>query len=268
MYFLRLNKSYSISRFGYAVTFFLITFSSNVFGQTPGLIYKPAGTGAIVLDPNADGYTSSSVVGFLTDDEIESEIQYTPLPVMGGGEPDSDLGPGPNCGFTDLVKSSDNETIYTYSDGTNLLFRFRIGGSAENSKGYSILVDTDQLFGTTGPNADPNAVDGNPGFEIEIVLMTNFGVGLFNIDGTTTPTEIGTATIDRPYSDFAQKSIALTTICGDPDYFYDFYIPFSDITAAFPSITGSTPLRMIGSTVMNPHPAMGNNAVSDLGGID
>ncbi|MDH5599156.1 MAG: hypothetical protein OEY34_08525, partial [Cyclobacteriaceae bacterium] len=82
------------------------------------------------------------------------------------------------------------------------------------------------------------------------------------------PVEMGTATIDRPYDDFAQKSIALSTICGDPDYFYDFYIPFSDITAYFPSINSSTPLRFLGLTVINPHPAIGNNGISDLGGID
>ncbi|MGW9684420.1 T9SS type B sorting domain-containing protein [Flagellimonas sp. 2504JD1-5] len=220
------------------------------------------------MDPNLDGYTSSSSLGFQSNDELESEIPFIALPIIGDSEPDSDLASGPSCGFTDLVKSDNNNTVYTYLDGgNNLMFRFRLGGTANNSKGYSILIDTDQSFGSSGPNADPNYTVGNPGFEIEIVLMTNFGVGLFNIDGTTSASEIGDARTDRPYSDFAQKSIAFSEICGEDDYFYDFFIPFSDITTAFPGITTSTPLRMVGNTVIRPKEAMGGS-ISDIGGID
>ncbi|WP_421930567.1 Ig-like domain-containing protein [Marivirga tractuosa] len=235
---------------------------NSVQAQTPGLIYKPAGAGQVVLDPNGDGYSSATNFGFSSNDQDESEIPYVPLPIV-NPEPDSDLGPGPDCGFTDLVRSPGNETIYTYSNGTNLFFRFRLGGTAPNSKGYSILVDTDEKFGFTGPNADPNAVQGNPGFEIEIILRTNFGVGIYDVDGTTSGTEIGSATGDRPYDDFAQKSIALTEICGDPDYFYDFYIPYVDLP-----YNSTTKVRMVGNTVINPNPALGNNGISDLGGID
>ncbi|MFQ3212517.1 MAG: hypothetical protein ACI9C9_000036, partial [Marivirga sp.] len=253
--------------------FLVLTFLGGFFGfsiqsmaQTPGLIYKPAVGGALVLDPNGDGYTSVDQNGFIADDELESEIPFVPLPVFGGGEPDSDLGPGPSCGFTDFVKSADNETLYTYSDGVNLYFRFRLGGTAPNSKGYSILVDTDQKFGGTGANADPNFLAGNPGFEVEIVLRTNFGVGVYDVDGLASGTEIGSATVDRPYDDYAQKSIALTTICGDPDYFYDFYVSYADLAAV--GITSATAVRFIGNTVINPKAALGNNGISDLGGID
>lgn len=61
------------------------------------------------------------------------------------------------------------------------------------SKGYSILMDTDGKFGATGANADPNylasttGVNGNPGFEIAIVLETNFIIAIYNVDGTSTP---------------------------------------------------------------------------------
>ncbi|WP_188619031.1 Ig-like domain-containing protein, partial [Christiangramia forsetii] len=247
--------------------FFILLIISNTHlsAQTKGLIYKKAaGSGQAVLDPNVDGYSSETNQGFFQNDETESEIPYTPLPSVGASEPDSDLGPGPDCKFTDLVKSEDNNTIYTYMDGENLMFRFRLGGTAENSKGYSILIDTDQKFGAS----DPNSIPGNPGFEIEVVLRTNFGVGLYDVDGTVSPGEIGDAVTDRPYDNFAQKSIALSEICGDDDYFYDFYIPFADITAAFPSITVDTPLRMVGNTVINPKAATGNNGISDLGGID
>lgn len=90
-----------------------------VQAQTPGLIYKPAGAGQVVLDPNGDGYSSATNFGFSSNDQDESEIPYVPLPIV-NPEPDSDLGPGPDCGFTDLVRSPGNETIYTYSNGTNL----------------------------------------------------------------------------------------------------------------------------------------------------
>ncbi len=257
-----------------SIVFFIVVLLSCSFqqlsAQTKGLIYKTAaGSGQAVLDPNIDGFTSESTAGYWSDDEVESEIQYTPLPSVGAAEPDSDLGPGPSCGFTDLVKSADNNTIYTYLDGSNnLMFRFRLGGTANNSKGYSILIDTDQKFGATGPEADPNYVPGNPGFEIEVVLRTNFGVGLYDVDGTVNPVAMDDETVARPYTNFAQKSIALSEICGDDDYFYDFYIPFSDITLNFPAVTPSTPLRMVGNTVINPKAAIGNNGISDLGGID
>ncbi|MBS9462867.1 hypothetical protein KIM67_10625, partial [Flagellimonas sp. 389] len=262
----RKNKFYS---FLGLLVLCLVLNNTKAYTQTKGLIYKTAGVNENVLDPNLDGYTSSNASGFFANDESESEIPYTPLPSVGASEPDSDLGPGPSCGFTDLVKSDNNNTIYTYLDASdNLMFRFRLGGTANNSKGYSILIDTDNKFGKSGPNADPNYLPGNPGFEIEVVLRTNFGVGLYNVDGTLSAIEIGDATLDRPYADFAQKSIALSEICGDNDYFYDFFIPFADITTAFPGVTTTTPLRMVGGTVINPKESIGNSGVSDIGGID
>ncbi len=231
--------------------------------QTKGLIYKPAtGAGASILDPNSDGYTSQDASGFISDDELESEIPFVPLPIIGAGEPDSDLGPGPDCGFTDLVKDPENETAYTYSDGTNLYFRIRLGGTAPNSKGYSIFIDTDEAFGFNSSNPDANAVQGNPGFEVEISLQTNFGVGVYNVDGTTSPTElVAPTTLD--YDTYCQKSIALTEICGDDDYFYDFYIPYASLP-----FTSSDAIRMVAGTVINPNAGTGNNGFSDLAGID
>ena len=154
-----------ISRVLFAVPFILFGYFSSA--QTTGLIYKPAVGGQSVLDPNLDGYISETDQGFVVDDETESEIPYVPLPVFGTGEPTSDNSAGPSCGFVDLVRSDEDETIYTYSDGTNLFFRFRLGGTAENSKGYTILVDSDELFGN---GSDPHYVSGNPGFEYEITL--------------------------------------------------------------------------------------------------
>ncbi|MEP4533759.1 MAG: Ig-like domain-containing protein, partial [Cyclobacteriaceae bacterium] len=234
----------------------------NGLAQTPGLIYKPANAGQSVLDPNLDGYISKTNQGFQGDDETDSEIAYVPLPVVGTGEPNGDNSAGPSCGFVDMVRSDDDETIYTYSDATNLHFRFRLGGTAENSKGYTILVDADQKFGATGPDADPDYTPGNPGFEYEITLRTNFGVSIYNIDNNTlTSTEIGDGTVDRPYTDFAQKAVAGSTICGT-DYFYDFYVPYADLP-----YTSATPVRMVGGTTIAPKNSTGFK-MADLGGVD
>src|SRR5687768_13007917 len=111
--------------------FLLLTVYS--FGQTPGLIFKTAGTGTAVLDPNGDGYTSTTTAGFSTNDQTQSEIAYRPLAVP-STEPTSDPGPGPNCAFNDIVDSGSEDPVFSYYDGTNLLFRFRLGSAAPNSK--------------------------------------------------------------------------------------------------------------------------------------
>ena len=79
-------------------------------GQTPGLIYKPAGNalGKSVLDPNGDGFTSSSASGFSgTDYGTSSELNMVPLPIV-GGEPVGDLTTGGGGGPTDIVSPTSN----------------------------------------------------------------------------------------------------------------------------------------------------------------
>ncbi|MDJ1497853.1 T9SS type A sorting domain-containing protein [Cytophagaceae bacterium DM2B3-1] len=243
---------------------YIIQLPACLQAQTPGLIVKAANaTGQAVLDPNGDGYISANNAGFSANDLGESEIPFKPLAVP-GTEPTSDLANGPNCGFTDFVDTPGIDPIGTYlSAANNLMFRFRLGGYAPNSKGYSILIDTDNKFGNTGPNADPNYVSGNPGFEVEIELVTNFGVRLYNADGLATPTLLTTL----PYAQYAQKAIAITTNCSNPDYFYDFYIPFSVITTNIPSFTPSTSVRMVANTVISTQSALAG-PISDIGGVD
>ncbi len=258
---------------------FLFIFSLNLIAQTPGLIYEGTDPNG-VLDPNGDGYTSKppsetpsqfTNIGFpanvnMTDvfDILYSEIEYVGFPII-EDEPLSDISKGSSCGFTDMVADANGNTTYYKNDGTNMMFRFRLGGTASNSKGYSVLIDTDEKFGFDGPNKDPNAVPGNPGFEVEIVLRTNFQIDAFNIDGTTNGTIIPPVGGVRTYSDFAIKSLAVTTACDDPDYFYDFYVPFSDLVGF---IDTSSKLRMVGLTVINPGQATGSNGVSDIAGVD
>ena len=75
-----------------SIVFFIVVLLSCSFqqlsAQTKGLIYKTAaGSGQAVLDPNIDGFTSESTAGYWSDDEVESEIPYTPLPSVGAAEP-------------------------------------------------------------------------------------------------------------------------------------------------------------------------------------
>ncbi|WP_316632483.1 hypothetical protein [uncultured Flavobacterium sp.] len=252
------------------ITLFVLLSLSKVIAQTPGTIYNPAtGGGTTVLDPNGDGFTSATINGFTTDDQIQSEIPYKSL-VFPMTEPNSDLSAGPNCSFTDFVDQGDQDPVQSYLDGNgNWLFRMRMGSTSPNSKSYSILIDTDGKFGGVGPNADPQYSNSNPGFEIEIVLATNFGVFVYDVNNNNcTPVISYTGTTNY------QKSIALTTSCGNPDYFYDFFVKMSDLTTTFAplstTINSTTAVRMAmvdnmgaqKSTLCNPASA------SDIAGTD
>lgn len=229
---------------------------------TPGLIVVPvSASGQAVLDPNNDGYVSDSTVGFLSNDVGESEIPFVLIPGR-QPEPTSDLATGPSCGFTDLVNAGSDFGVFSYFDGANLMFRFRLGNIASNAKGYSILIDTDGYFGFTGPLADGDAVIGNPGFELEIEYVSNFGVRLYNANGTATPTQL----IELAEDDYSQRAVAITNQCGNPDYFYDFYMPLSVVQTFFPAITASTPLRMVGNTVISTQSAL-RGPISDINGV-
>ena len=150
-----------MSRFCYLLAVVLFFgFSSLLLAQspTPGLIVVPvSASGQAVLDPNDDGYVSANASGFVANDVGESEIPFKLIPGI-QPEPTSDLATGPSCGFTDLVNAGTDFGVFWHFDGVNLLFRFRLGNLASNAKGYSILVDSDGGFGSTGPFADSNPV--------------------------------------------------------------------------------------------------------------
>ena len=231
--------------------------------QTPGIIVRPAGTaGPVVLDPNLNGYTSIATSGFGNNDITNSEIPYKVIVPL-SGEPTGDLLRGPSGSFSDIVRTFDGSGFYLFTNGTNLLCRLRIGGIVSGSKGYSVLIDTDQKFGPSGPYADPNYLpatngnNGNPGFEYEIVFETNFRVAIYNVDGTSTPVLVAS----YPISSNAQISVAATTDGSNPDYFYDFYVPYAPM-----GITSTTPIRAIATTVMSPGPAIGGPK-SDIYGV-
>jgi len=243
---------------------FLLLFIGNTFAQSPGIIIRPAGgAGATPLNPNGDGFSSATTNGFVSSDITESEVPYKIVPPA-YLEPTSDLLRGPAQMYSDLVRQVDGSGFYIYNDGTNLLFRMRVGNVVSGSKGYSVLIDTDGKIGSTGAYADPNyqpattGVNGNPGFELEVVMETNFRVAVYNVDGSSTPTLMSS----YPINSNSQISIALSTVSGTPDYFYDFYVPISAL-----GVTAATPLRMVATTVMAPKPAIGGPK-SDIYGVD
>jgi len=257
-------------------TFLTLLFSFVITAQLtaqfrPGYINRPATalSGRQVLDPDLNDYTSQSTSGFgAPSDVATSEIPYKIVQSY-SQEPFGDLRRGPDNAYSDFVPDGGNDGFYTYFDGNNLLFRFRIGSIMPGSKGYSILLDTDGRFGATGASADPNfqpattGTNGNPGFEIEIVLETNFRIAVYNVDGTSSPVLVTSYT---NWQDMSQVSLAATNDNGDPDFFMDFYIPFSVLQAAPFNLTTSSSIRMIPTTVMSPQAAIGGPK-SDIYGL-
>lgn len=242
---------------------FLFFFTSNTLAQSPGQIIRPVGgAGVTVLNPNGDAYSSATVTGFTTSDITQSEIAFKVVPPA-VTEPTGDIATGPTGGFTDIVKTFDGSGFYIYTDGTNLMFRLRIGNVISGSKGYSILVDTDGKIGNTGPYADPNYVagtntsSGNPGFEYEVVLETNFRVAVYHVDGSASP---GAPVATYPLNTHSQISRALTTDGNTPDYFYDWYVPLT-------AIGNPASFRLVATTVTSPSSAL-QGSRSDIYGID
>ena len=270
----------------YTFIAFLAIPTTHLFAQyVPGQIIRACAspTGKNILDPDnatdgsANDFTSKTSAGFgtgSTPDVTNSELPFKPLPPF-SLEPYSDLRRGPNHMYSDFVPDANGAAYYMYTDGTNLLFRMRMGSIIPGAKGYSLLFDTDGKFGATGANADPNFIaattgtGGNPGFEIEIVLCTggtNNGIQVYNVDGREAP---GTAIHSLTnWLNYSQISIASTSDNGDPDFLLDFYVPLTVFTAAPLSLNlATTPLRVIPTTVMSPQGAIGGPK-SDIYGLD
>lgn len=245
-----------------AVICLLLSYSYQSFAQLPGFINRQAtnAAGRAVLDPNSDGYTSLTTAGFGNNDVTQSEISFQAIRAY-SIEPYSDLRRGPNHSYSDFVPDSSGNGVYHhFSAAQNIIFRMRMGRIMPGSKGYSILMDTDGKFGATGANADPNylpsttGTNGNPGFEIEIVLETNFRIAIYNVDGTSSPVLVKQYT---NWQEMSQVSVASTNDDADPDFLIDFYIPFSDLTAAPFNLTTGSSIRMSATTVMSPQAAIG-----------
>lgn len=240
---------------------FLLIFAlfSNLLAQTPGLIYKPAASvlGRSVLDPNGDGFVSLTTAGFSgTDYGSASELNMVSLPIL-GIEPTGDLTTGASGGHTDIVNngSSTNQSCYilykTVGGVDYLIIRFRIGSASTSSKGYSFLLDTDGVFGSL-------LASNNPGFDKEVVLETgNSGkISIYNhsISGTTLANSYA-------LDEYHQRSVALSTNSSNPDYFYDFFVPYSGLGLA------SQPVRISAVTVTSAGSGI-TGSKSDYNGVN
>lgn len=253
---------------------FILPLYFNAYSQIKsGLIFEPAtGAGRIVLDPNLDGYISKTTAGFSgLDDQTStaSEIVFNQIPII--SEPSSDLGAGPNCKYTDFVSDNVNANMnsvvgYYLDANNNWIYRMRMASYSPNTKSYSILIDTDGKFGNSGPNADPQYVAGNPGFEIEILLSTNNGVYIYDVNNNTNNSVLKKSYIGR--SNY-QMSKALSQVCGSYNIFIDLFVPFGDLTTLF-GITTSTPLRWVVADNMSANEStIGHlSNISDIAGVN
>ncbi len=251
----------------FIVSYFL---GLSILAQMPGIIIDNAGKGASILDPTNDecilklgGDNQFQFSNAYTNDFIDSEIPYIPIV---NNDLSNDLLQGPAFSFADIVGDEDKQqyAALIHFDGQQLLFRIRIDNYAPNSKGYSILIDTDQKFGVEENTADTNAVPGNPGFEVEIALLTKKSINLYLVDGTTNPIVVA----EYPFSDYAHRALALSQNNNDSDYFYDFFIPFEQLTS-LPNlgISSSSPLRFAVVSNLAPKPSIGSNSIADIAGI-
>ena len=227
--------------------------------QGRGEVIKP---GDAVLDPNLDGWVSETAAGFSNDGYYvdEFELKMFGLPIFGDGETLNDIQNGPACGTTDLAADINGFTSYgVLDDFGNLIFRFRLTGDKPSVEGYTVLIDTDGRLGDDDPNSTPD----NPGFEIDITLIENKGVMVYNLDGINScPGVILTYDKNTHY----QRSIAGTDTCDDPDYFLDFYVPFSDLITEF-GVSLQTEMRFFSVTNISATCALGGS-ISDVGGVD
>ncbi|MEX2573804.1 MAG: hypothetical protein WD317_05880, partial [Balneolaceae bacterium] len=233
-----------------------------VYGQTtPGLIYKPAeGNGQLILNPNGHGFASETTAGFTWSDVEESEIPYHPLPQF-EVEQIGDVRTGASGGHTDLADNGQKQTAFMYYDGENLLFRVRLGGQSTSSKGYSFFFNT--AFETFGPKGG-NFSSVNPGFQFEIVLETGNGVQIYELDGES-PILRQTLGLSQHH----QRAISYTHLDGSTGFFYDFYVPVSEIESAIPGFTfnSSTDFRAAAATITRSQSGI-TGTLSDINGIN
>ncbi len=246
---------------------FLITFSWDVSGQPPsqtpmtrGKIITPASTS--IMDPNNDGFVSKTTSGFSNDGEYvgEFELKMFGLPKLGGDVTGDNT--GQSCGITDLIPDKNGFSVYALRDASNnLIFRFRVGKNNPSVEGWTILLDTDGLFGAS----DPNTTTDNPGFEIDLTLVKrqNAGVFIYNIDGID---KCSQPLKNYPLSSNFQISVADEVSCGDADFFYDFFVPFNEVAALF-GINANTGLRYM--AVANVSATCGlDGKIADISGVD
>jgi len=248
-----------------------------VNAQTPGSIIYPTHSSAHFLDPNADGSITKTGLdlppGLSELSEFEGNWEHW---FHLHQEPIADNEEGTSCSALDIVDASNgNGALYigTYdpdgypsNDNGNeyLLARLRTASDpGDNDFGFSLLIDTDKLF---GDGKDPNATGYNPGYEIEIRFKNGMNGGIFldDIDGTVE----GKNLVAYPREEYHQKSFALQGIqnCESHPVFLDIGIPYSDLEKHFGLVSGAL-FRLVAVTTAQGESAL-KHGFADLAGVN
>lgn len=249
--------------------------------QTPGQIFRTASNNTY-LDPNGDGWISETTSGFsdfpaINDESDEFETDWELLWHY-EVEPSEDLQTGSSCGPTELVDNPNTNEHAAFwqvvdpdgipgNEDELLLFRMRVNSDPNNAAyGYSFLIDSDQKFGSSGADADPNALAGNPGFEYEILFASGNSGGVYvnDVDGIAAHNQLTTLqSYGAGVND--QRSYARFSNCaGSTPIFIDFQIAFADLGAV---VTSNTTLRILFASASSANSAL-NGSASDIGGVN
>lgn len=247
-----------------------------LYAQVPGSILDPGVPAINPMNPNGDGFITSTNAAFTGPlDETQFELPFVPFQQY-QSEPGIDNQYAAGCELYELVHdvSAGAESAYFYykdpdgipDNGDELIFfRFRLARWSNGSTAFSVLADTDYLFGVSGPEADPNGLPGNPGFEKEIAVYNSTGmaggVRVFNVDGMDTATVVN---YYAPNTSHYQVSYALNQDpgCTDRPVFVDMYVPFSAL-----GILSTTQVRMAVAVNEDINSSLGGGA-SDIGGVN
>lgn len=239
-------------------------FSQASFSQAKrGTIFQSSTSvlGRAVMDPNNDGFVSRTTAGWTVstpDYGNSSELKMVAIPIY-SGEPVVDQRTGKGIGALDLVSSdvigageSSVYILYREVSGVDyLMVRFRVNANTKAPKGWTLLIDTD---GTLGPEST-NRTSSNPGFEKEIILGGSSGVSVYDYPGGN-PVLVSNYSVETNH----QRSFAASNQDGDPDYFFDFFVPLADL-----NLTG--PVRMCAGTATSANSGL-SGTISDINGID
>jgi gliding motility-associated-like protein len=240
-----------------------------------GSILKPATPAANPMNPNGDGFITSTGGAFTGPlDETEFEIPYVPI-AQYQAEPETDNQYSKGCAIYEMVDDGalGAESAYYYTRDPDqipnngdeqILFRWRLASWQNGATAFSILIDTDNRFGFSGPAPDPNAITGNPGFEIEIVVANSnpSAVYVLGVDGSSSPTVV------RASYSLASRYQVSYALNQDPacssfaPIFVDTFIDFSAL-----GIPSSTAVRMVAAVNEDIGSCLGGGA-SDIGGVD
>jgi gliding motility-associated-like protein len=249
-------------------TVFFVFLTHLAFSQLiPGRIVQHAST--TVMNPNGDNWVTKNGTQFTPGKGYwvdEFELPMFGIPKLTGDAIKDNI--GQPCGITDLIPDNQGYSVYALRDANNnLIFRFRVGNNNPSVEAWTILLDVDGLFGS----ADPNATGINPGFEIDITLIKrqNAGVFVYNIDGITNCPQ---PLLNFPIVSNFQIAVADEVTCGDLDYFYDFYVNFTQVAAAYnaasnSNIDANTGLRYAAVTNVSATCAVDGN-IADVSGVD